>query len=1221
MRLHKPFKTIHETEEPNPDHQQNIKRGPQTILFMSSTATKATPNDSNDKGQSNIHDLQLPTMNENFTITQYLLYLKLSQVNDSIIDKTGSCGYDSIWYNIRNEINNITPQIRDLLNPTTRFPIRDLCKKLLRLPPKGKPWNGIYDVFQEEVRDELVQTGSGVSNHAIDTEIKMKWESQADGDTWIDTYILRLIALTMNYNMVIFQNQPDKMKRFNMTTISGGGTSNTKKPILLLLSHSHYTPLNDDSNTDTWYELCSEGKLAPWRCKNTDTPSQNIQNRQHHQVSEELTSATSNSEFFVEGPHQQKHNKKENTEDHDTPKDKKMDNNGWIKVRRRKKPNTKLKLSKPQCESSTRKARMHWNITNDDDTTSTTDDSDTSEATDILDNSNLKVCTPRRTTPSHKWKTGCKNGEETLEINNQQQSTILFTKEANYPELIPSNNDEEYTDHPIIEGSDQEIILEKTKYDDSETYEPVSPTATIHSQLNKITTNSQPNHESSSQTKELVGSASIVTTNIREDPTTTTHENVTRVNDTQKPISDLALQAQLFDEGYDIKTRCESCQQCKRCSPFITIPVKERENMEKNEDNIQIRKFMRIVEAHDDKKKFITKMPCEQEVIDAALKGTNRKEVVAANDKKLKQLTTDQREELWEEFSKLVKMNYIKEVNLLSEKIQNKLNTADATYYIAVAPAFKSTSTSTKTRCAFDASMKNKTTKKSLNDCLPIGYMGISLTSTFRNFRTHPIGVACDLKKYYNSIEVHEDSFNVNRIVFRDNADPSGELKEYVLQNLFYGIRPAGSITDEALKFIAREAVLKCGPCGLKNSQNDIHSATIPKENEFQKVSTDDEGYSEDGAPLTVQFVNENKLDPTCNTVHHEVYKLLQRKYVDDILHSTYTYERVNEIKEFTEQELNNYSFATKGWNVTGDKRTPGQSNLNDDNKLGTCSYLWDPYTDKFKPKEVLLHNGERFRGAIKPMKNWIRTTEFGQYFTVEAPQLKTQIFKNINEITVEALENLWRGTPRTLRSGLSKTYMLFEPCGFLAPIAGQTRAALHEIVKLNGNSMEKEVQEHQWRHLLKCMVEQLKAMTYEYERRPDKNEIDKTCKHFLFTFVDYGANICVVSYLVTITRQGKPSVIILHAKTLNRKRTIPQGELDAFKEGSIQHKMLLMELIDVISEDYIFSDSTICIYQLLSDKQHDNVFVDNRVRDIKKNIDVLNKVFHVKSEENLADT
>ena len=598
-------------------------------------------------------------------------------------------------------------------------------------------------------------------------------------------------------------------------------------------------------------------------------------------------------------------------------------------------------------------------------------------------------------------------------------------------------------------------------------------------------------------------------------PTTTTHEAATKLNDTQKPISDtqkpisdLVLQARLFDERYDMKTRCDTCQQCKKCSPFITIHVKERENMDRNEENIQIRKFMRIVNTLNDKKKFITKMPCEQEVLDVALKGTNRKDVIAANDKKLRQLTTDQQKELWEEFLKLVNMGFIKEVSKLSEEVRNKLSEATATYYIAVAPAFKSTSTSTKTRCAFDASMQNRTTKKSLNDYLPIGYMGISLTSTFRNFRTHPIGLACDLKKYYNSIEVHEDSFPVNRIVFRDNANPSGELKEYVLQNLFYGIRPAGSITDEALKFIAREAVIKCKDCGHTNAQN----SNMQQSNDSIEILTNDEGYSDAGIPIEVQLIDEDNLNPSCKTVNHEVYRLLQSKYVDDILHSTYTYERVDEIKKFTEKKLTDYSFATKGWNVTGDMRTPGHNNLNDDNKLGTCSYLWDPHTDRFKPKEVLLHNGERFRGAIKPMKNWVQTTQFGRYFTVDAPILKTKIFKDISEITVEALEELWRSTPKTLRSGLSKTYMLFEPCGFLAPIAGQTRAALHEIVKLNGNNIETEVPEQQWNHLLRCMVEQLKAMTYEYERRPDKDDIDNTCKSFLYTFVDYGANICVVS-------------------------------------------------------------------------------------------------------------
>ena len=67
----------------------------------------------------------------------------------------------------------------------------------------------------------------------------------------------------------------------------------------------------------------------------------------------------------------------------------------------------------------------------------------------------------------------------------------------------------------------------------------------------------------------------------------------------------------------------------------------------------------------------------------------------------------------------------------------------------------------------------------------------------------------------------------------------------------------------------------------------------------------------------------------------------------------------------------------------------------------------------------------------------------------------KIKSFTNFHEISVTALMDLWEGTPKTLRSGLSRTYQLFEPCGLLAPIAGQTRAALHEIVKTTGNDMD----------------------------------------------------------------------------------------------------------------------------------------------------------------------
>ena len=89
-----------------------------------------------------------------------------------------------------------------------------------------------------------------------------------------------------------------------------------------------------------------------------------------------------------------------------------------------------------------------------------------------------------------------------------------------------------------------------------------------------------------------------------------------------------------------------------------------------------------------------------------------------------------------------------------------------------------------------------------------------------------------------------------------------------------------------------------------------------------------------------------------CAGIEHEVFKLLMRKYVDDMLTSTISIQKALEIKEATDKYLAEYSFETKGWNITGDPFTPNDNNLNEFNKLGTCSYMWNPTTDKFTPKK-----------------------------------------------------------------------------------------------------------------------------------------------------------------------------------------------------------------------------------------------------------------------------
>ena len=84
---------------------------------------------------------------------------------------------------------------------------------------------------------------------------------------------------------------------------------------------------------------------------------------------------------------------------------------------------------------------------------------------------------------------------------------------------------------------------------------------------------------------------------------------------------------------------------------------------------------------------------------------------------------------------------------------------------------------------------------------------------------------------------------------------------------------------------------------------------------------------------------------------------------------------------------------------------------------------------------------------------------------------------------------------------------------------------------------------------------------------------------------MDYSVNVSIISYLVTISKNDNHSTIILHARTVYKKWSVPRGELDALYEGSIQHKTLKVELANILDEDYMFSDSLICIYQAIMTK------------------------------------
>ena len=767
-----------------------------------------------------------------------------------------------------------------------------------------------------------------------------------------------------------------------------------------------------------------------------------------------------------------------------------------------------------------------------------------------------------------------------------------------------------------------------------------------------------------------------------EDITTQSNENklikveINTQEEEIKLITGTKLLTRALNPDLCVTTRCNKCKGCKTCSPLIDISTKALENMKKNEENKIIRSFLTIREYPNGQNDFMITLPATKDVKMETFKYSNKKGVIASNDRKLLKLTEEQRKDLWTEFTKMVNLGYIREVKKASDFLKQQLKSSNFLYYIACAPAFKSSSMSTSTRCAWAALL--------LNTILPTGFMKLDMTKTFRRFRMLPCAYAVDVRKYYNSIHLDPEDYTINRIIFRDNASNIGETREYYLSRLFYGIKPAGAITDECLKYIAIEANRECEDCiedevtddetnveensilnsirRIKMSQNkeEKNNTNIGNDNhhDFSYIDetdlntdqqcnkdityeTTDEGTVKEDTiaykiPLGKQDHNTgeettnikegketNKIKTKredCKNIVHKFYKTIMRKYVDDILGSEWNEATIEELEAYTERKLSRYSFTTKGWTKNYKRVPEDDDHLNEYDEMGTCSYQWKPYpNDTIAPKKVILHNGRKFRGAIIQITDFYDEDEQGNKIRIKAPELKMKVFRNADEVSTKALQELFANTPRTLRSCLSKVMMLFEPCGLLSPLTIQTRAALSEIVKVTSNNFDQIVPKRLYQHLLKCLAESIKGMCWEFKRRPDGDKLKTRPKFKLLTFWDYAKAVNIASYIVTKTDENKQSCFLINGKAMLLKQTTPKGELTAFAMASTIHKELRDEFADLIDEDYIIGDSEISIYQALR-SINANVYVNNRVKTIQENINVLEKTYHVTGGNNLAD-
>ena len=123
----------------------------------------------------------------------------------------------------------------------------------------------------------------------------------------------------------------------------------------------------------------------------------------------------------------------------------------------------------------------------------------------------------------------------------------------------------------------------------------------------------------------------------------------------------------------------------------------------------------------------------------------------------------------------------------------------------------------------------------------------------------------------------------------------------------------------------------------------------------------------------------------------------------------------------------------------------------------------YDQQEDKIYYKAPLQHNGMKWRGAIVQQKATYQKGEDGKKKLVPPPPLKILDFKLGRDLTFEKLEELFKGSQKTLRLLVSKTNGHYDPTGLLSPLISQLRDTCRQATLYYKGQMDAEVHPNIW--------------------------------------------------------------------------------------------------------------------------------------------------------------
>ena len=607
-----------------------------------------------------------------------------------------------------------------------------------------------------------------------------------------------------------------------------------------------------------------------------------------------------------------------------------------------------------------------------------------------------------------------------------------------------------------------------------------------------------------------------------------------------------------------VNKRCNSCKKCFNCGGAASNQAIGKKRKQMQEDQ-ELKNSISITQdkANAEKYRVVATLPVQTDY-DDYLPESNYNSALQEFDRKMIHLDAESKRQLQSEFDKMCNSGYYVSLSELDPTVQRWVLNCKTKNYLSVAPQWKYSSKSTKCRTACNASRKTKKTNKSLNELMATGANELALDVTFRRFKTSNITAVADIKKFYMNVYVNQSSLPLQLLLWRKDLNPKEPPKIYVITRLQYGVRSSARLAALSLHLICTFGEQKCQKCQGKFS-----------------------------------FFEDRDTEIKCDDISHKFSKCISYSYVDDVVLEAVNEKEMKEMTSYGTSLLAKFGFEFKGIDISKQTRTLESETLDETGSLLFTGYRWWPDVDKISLKIPELHNGTFHRGRMVDDPDQVDND--GEIVPVEAI-----LFDDVEKMNPKVIDQLFRHKVKTLRLVTSLASKTFDICGLAAPLISQIKKTVSKAIEETSGEWDSAINDDLWGLFLLQLVEIMKTSLYKYDRVP--SNIETKDKLTLIIQSDASTSLIICIHVLFPTSDGltKTSLLLGKSYLKHTNLTIPKAELQSFSKAASIGLQVARELKAKVKRVIFGSDSLVSLYWIVSTKKNLEVFVRNRVENVR---------------------